>query len=288
MKLNKAFIIAGIMSIVLTGCGKGEQDSEALNLPESSGTENYGTEDKEADSEKTDISKPEEMIEESTFDVTQDGSQSMDAQLGIMADNIDMWLQDLDYADDMYCYAVTDMDANGRYELIVASCGGTGYYTYSQFYEMNESYDGLINCETNFVEGDSQPDVIEDYITVFCDEEGVFHYIFNDNLRVGGIPQDWLTTSAVTLQNGKITSTPLRRMETLYDGEQGVITYADGAGNEITEEDYKNAVENAFEGFTSYTAYFGWQDARELKDLSREEIVRKLEESCNKFQQGAQ
>lgn len=288
MKLNKAFIIAGIMSILLTGCGKGEQDSEALNLPESSGVENSGTGDKETDSEKTDISKPEEMIEEPTFDVTQDGSQSMDAQLGIMADNIDMWLQDLDYADDMYCYAVTDMDANGRYELIVAGCGGTGYYTYSQFYEMNESYDGLINCETNFVEGDSQPDVIEDYITVFCDEEGVAHYIFNDNLRVGGIPQDWLTTSAVTLQNGKITSTPLRRMETLYDGEQGVITYADGAGNEITEEDYKNAVENAFEGFASYTAHFGWQDARELKDLSREEIVRKLEESCNKFQQGAQ
>lgn len=211
-----------------------------------------------------------------------DGSRSVDAQLGIMADNMDMWFGNPDYANDLYCYAVTDLDVNGRYELIVANCGGTGNYTYSHFFEVNKSYDGLTECETNFVEGDSQPDIIEDFITVYVDEEGVFHYIFNDYLRLGAA-ENYLITSAITLQNGKITSEPLRRMKTIYDEEKGgIITYADGAGNEITGQDYINTVENAFEGLRSYTVSFGWQEVKELKDLGREEIVQKLAESYYK------
>ncbi len=295
MRLSKILIAIGIFGVLLTGCGKKEQESpknqeerilsgseEEAGLLQSAGVESSAL-----DYGKTDISTMEGIIEEQAIGVTLDGSRSIYSQLGIMADNMDIWYHEPDYADDLYCFAVTNLDLDDRLELIVANYGGTGEYTYSHFYEINESYDGLTECETNFAEGESQPDIIEEFISVFCDAKGIFHYIFFDNLRIGA-GEDDLITSALTLQNGKITNDPLRCMRVTYGEEQGSIAYTNGAGDEITEEEYKNAVENAFEGLTSYTVTFGWQDAGKLEGLSREEVTDKLEESYNKFKHGTE
>lgn len=211
-----------------------------------------------------------------------DGSHGIAAQLGIIVDHMDMWFAKPDYANDLYCYAVTDLNFDGRLELIVANCGGTGYYTYSRFYEVNERFDGLSECETGYREGDSQPDIIEDYLSVFCNGDGVFHYIVNDYLKVS-MAETYLITSAMTLQNGKITNQPLRRLETSFSDGTENIAYTDGMGNKISETEYLNAIENAFEGLTPDTISFGWQDAAELEGLSHEELIKKLEESYDKY-----
>ena len=75
-------------------------------------------------------------------------------QLTIIAENKDMWITELEYADEVYRYAISDLDHNGRYEVIVSNMGGTGLYTYSRFFEVNETYDGLVECTTDFMEGD--------------------------------------------------------------------------------------------------------------------------------------
>ena len=82
------------------------------------------------------------------------GQQDLHAQLSVMAREKEVWAAQAEFANEICQYAVTDLDHNGRYEIIVANMGGTGMYTYSRFWEINEQCSGLTECETDFLEGD--------------------------------------------------------------------------------------------------------------------------------------
>lgn len=69
------------------------------------------------------------------------GHRSVDEQLQVIAENRSRWCPDLEYAGELCQYAVADLDRNGRYEVIVSDMAGTGLYTYSRFFEINDSYD---------------------------------------------------------------------------------------------------------------------------------------------------
>ena len=62
------------------------------------------------------------------------------------------WVNDPDYADEMYQFAIADLDHDGRLELIVSNCGGTGIYTYSRFYRVEEN-GTLKELKTSFCRG---------------------------------------------------------------------------------------------------------------------------------------
>ena len=71
-------------------------------------------------------------------------------QIDVIMNNIDMWnLYTEDNTYNPYGYAITDLDQNGRLEIIASSCQGTGLYTYSNYYEVNERLDGLNKIERN-------------------------------------------------------------------------------------------------------------------------------------------
>ena len=67
-------------------------------------------------------------------------SEEISAQLSLIAANASVWVQDASYGT-VYQYTVTDLDQNGRLEVIAASLQGTGLYTYSCFFEVNEARD---------------------------------------------------------------------------------------------------------------------------------------------------
>ena len=223
-----------------------------------------------------------------------DGQRSTYSQMRVIAENRDMWAGDPDYADDLYQYAVADLDHNGRYEVVVSNMGGTGMYTYSRFYEINENYDGLAECETDFVEGDSQPDLMTgsmggseaptntaSLLKTYMNEQGAFYYAVYDMTR-NGAAEYYENVRSLTLQDGKILTSPIACRTTIYNGETPSVTCTDASGNAISEEDYENAAEQYFSGWQESETWLGWQDMNDLRSTA-EEISAQLDQSLNVF-----
>lgn len=203
------------------------------------------------------------------------------AESKVIADNCDMWLNFMDYANEVEVYAVTDLDKNGRAEIIVSNMGGTGYYTYTRIFEINEEHDGLEEVKTDFVEGNSQPDMISfgEPVTVYIDNDFVHHYIMEDYLKATGAEYHNVIYD-VTLQEGHLSCQVLARRSELYTDGSEKVEYEDGRGQKITEEIYKSITDNVFSDVNrKETHIWGWQDLEELKDLSNEELRKKIDES---------
>ena len=78
-------------------------------------------------------------------------------QINLIADNADNWKQDVPSG--VWGYSVTDLDQNGRLEIIAASVQGTGFYTYLDIYEVNEEGTGLTKIvDSDDYDTDSAPD----------------------------------------------------------------------------------------------------------------------------------
>lgn len=262
MQMKRMLLTAVIMGclIGLAGCGAGaERDIELT------GTENIedilqgGTEENSGTGDTTDSTEPLPEEEQS--------GKSLSEQLQVIAECRDLWMQATEYAGDFCQYAVTDLDHNGRYEIIVADVTGTGIYTYSSFYEVNESYNGLNECGTDFVEGDSQPDIVSDTLETYIDDQGHYFYAVYDLMK-NGAAQYYENVRALTLSDGRICTAPIAYRTTIYDEGVPTVTCEDADGNTITEEEYESAAENYFAGYSKSTTSVVWQQLSELGETT--------------------
>lgn len=201
------------------------------------------------------------------------GTKSTYEQMCVIAEKRDFWKNDISEGSE---YALTDLDRNGRIELIISNCGGSGLFTTSKFYEVNSNFNSLIVCETDFIEGDSQPDIIVDYADVFYDiDNDVFYYIFDDVLRVGSA-ESYQTISALTLKAGSVMTLPLARSATVAEGDNRTTTYEDIEGNTLTQEGFENIASTFFMDMEYFEESFLWCEAEELLNLSQEELTQRL------------
>ena len=217
------------------------------------------------------------------YAASMDGSRSVAAQLEIIAENRDLWFEDPEYMDEIYQCAVTDLNLDGRMEIIVSSFGGSGSYTFSRFFEVNEGYDELTECTTNFMEGDSQADIMVDTTTAYYDNaSGGIYYIFSDDLHVSA-GENYENLRALTLQNGQVTEQYLAKMSEITNGETATVTFHDMDGNVIDETAYYAIPDKVFPDAQKYAVTFGWLDMKELVDLDDAALAKKLEESRDMF-----
>lgn len=219
-----------------------------------------------------------------------EGNASIYNQLGVLADAYDSWAKDLEYADEIYKYAVVNLDMDDRLGLIVANCGGTGFYTYSNFYEVSRGCDELVEIPVSYREGESQADIIQDTVTAYLElrepeawnDAGTWHYVYMDSMK-DGAAKYYETLWDLTLLDNQIKPSVLGTHTYTVD-TYAQTTYQNGQGEDITEKEYDTLAENYFTGWTKeYIFSLGWQDVEELEGLSREERIRKLQESWEKF-----
>ena len=200
-------------------------------------------------------------------------------QLSLIAQNRQLWLEDYESLGYIVHYAVTDLDQNGRYEIIISGMGGTGLYTTSRIFEVNESLDGITECITDFLEG-SEPDLVEEVWERYLDENFLPHYVVEDITR-NGMYGAFLATMELVMEEGKISTNFLAGKETIAGETQEddyTVIYTDSQGNVISEEEYNNIVADYFAGCEREEKKIGWQDVTELKE-STEEIILQLEQS---------
>lgn len=274
MKTLKPLLLSLIfLGSALSGC---KQPMEAISETANSSVQttpenpvqNDLTEAAEESTENTDLSK--EQIHE---------------QLELIASKKDFWYPEDEFMMDAYMYAVTDLDQNGQLELITSLLAGTGLFTTSSFFEVNSEWNDLLLCPTNFIEGDSQPDIMLDHIPVYFDpSDQTYHYIVTDTIR-NGAAESYHSTQSLILKDGKIQADVLGRSSTIYSdgGSKVVCSYEDSNGQEITEEDYTSIASHHFSDLEAMDASFLWQKLSDLNALSQEELIGQLEMSYQNF-----
>jgi hypothetical protein len=273
--------------LTLVGCGSAtdvpDTDAASVDLPgqSASASETSGTETSDAETLGTETSGTE------TSDIETSDTTNYDSQLQLIADNAAVWMGDTELIAEPFFYAVTDLDQNGRLEIIQSSCQGTGLYTYTSLWEVDANGTELVPCQLSVAEGESQPDIIADPDMVYFDEAGdCYYYIFHDDIR-DGAAEHYLSRVALSLQDGVVTTTLLCQMHSVYTSSEDVTTtYTDADGNAIDEDAYNMAAENTFAGLTEMEATIGWTDytvSAQLDTLTEAELMEILETSWESF-----
>lgn len=186
--------------------------------------------------------------------------EEVSAEVNAVVNKMDQWTITAKEGTSIYFYAMTDLDQNGKYEIISAENYGVGDYTESRMFELSEDGKTLTEIE-HVYEGDSQVDLMQEKADVYKDTEtGFYYYIFSDTAK-DTYKKTYNTKVAISLQNGKFIEERLATESIIYEGEseEPVVTYYDSEGYEITLDDYMNAEANRFSGYEKLQATFGWK-----------------------------
>ena len=180
-------------------------------------------------------------------------------QVKLIVENRDMWdpgEMDLD----VIGYMVTDLDDNGRLEILVSQFGGTGQYTYTDVFEVNEAKDGLAICPHLWDEHQPEMDVMMWSRTNMYTNgmEGVNWYVFQDHTKDRGQLAS-ISTAALSLERGEMHIKYISSVDTNYDDMgRPFDTFRNGDGAVISYDDYQALQENPFPRYEKKEVAFPW------------------------------
>ncbi len=194
---------------------------------------------------------------------------SVEEQTKLIMDNSELWAQSDEY--DEWFYTITDLDRNGRCEVIISSLQGSGLYTYSEYYEVNAEFNGIEKLSYSVSDGESQPDIMVDSAQCYYDKaKDTYHYVFTDVVR-GGAWQSWTGIVVLTLKNGTVSDEVIASLYQSFDenGEIVVKEYRNAEGNAVTEEEYNQAEAEFFAGMESSEITLNWENSPASADAEK-------------------
>lgn len=190
-------------------------------------------------------------------------------QLDLIWQEMDDWIQD-PYAD-VWCYAVTDLDGNGRLEIISSDTQGSGHYVTTRMLEVSEDFTHLTAIE-NGNEYNNNICLTSGYqsggletIPCLYDGEG-YSYFQETTVRISATESSQ-TRTAVSFRDGALSRTVLGSKDATYPSEGGTPSEScfDGEGNPISPEAYAEIPATFPE-----SAQIQWLECVSIPDLSRE------------------
>ncbi len=209
--------------------------------------------------------------------------------LGVISDNSEQWVLSSTEDISTFAYAVTDLDLNGRPEIIASRNSGFEDTTFTDYYEVSEDGESLVKCE-HIVEGESEADIAFETDYCYFDKKADRYYYVFTNHEVMSIRETYNHKVAVSLSEGKVTETIIATEATVYEGESEVptITYTDANGNTITEQEFKKIGDTHFADCQKKSVTFGFKGYGDSKNAefgakSSEEIYTVILDSFNKF-----
>lgn len=223
-------------------------------------------------------------------DVTSGGS--MEEQLKVMAKHWDQWLDRENRKKPYLTYAVTDLDQNGRWELIVsADRQGSGKFTVTDYYQINASGDGLEKLRTGYEEGESQVDLVNDLETAYYDpEKKEYHYITGDFATAGVATGHVKSIEALTLSGGtiRIDSLGYENCERNRQGKETTTYYKMQSGKEkkIEKLDFSRDLlgDEAYSGCGKLNTHIAWfQFENTLEKVEEDNLLYYLRRSAKAF-----
>ena len=230
-----------------------------------------------------------EATTEATTQAVTEGSEptvlSVDSQLALIAESKNQWMRSDDFLSPTMLYAVTDLDQNGRLEIIYGCNMGTGMFTYAEVWQVSEDGKTLEKTDS-FEEGYSRADFFLSRTVAYHDRENdMYYYMFTDEGRNGWM---WNGTDkrAMWLEDGVLYEQTLASRSCDTDEEfNTVITYYDGLGNPMTESEFDTIEDRAYAAYEKLNVSILWQNVawEELETLGGQTLVEKLAESAQGF-----
>lgn len=187
-----------------------------------------------------------------------------EVQRAFIMDRYDSWAAPWENGAEDWFYTITDLDHNGRLEVITASLQGSGLYTYAEIREINEDFSDLVLCQDDLGEGGSYPDIITEAVNCYHDEAADFYYYLFDDVTRSGMAEHWHGKTVLCLHNGSVELVTICSEYERYEDADAepTVTYSDGSGNTITKEQFEQAVANWAVGKAMDDYVFEWTEVR--------------------------
>ena len=248
--MKKLLLLLALAALILSlAACRGEGKNLFQLLPDELGTEDSSTTEPTVTEETMTEAPTTEAPTEPTPEV------SYADQIALLAANDSQWVK-TDPAIP-YSFAVTDLDRNGRLEIITSICMGTGIFSENEIWEVNETFDGVVRCETDFDEYYSESDLISEEMKVY-ERGGDYYYIVSDYIR-NGYAFHAEETRSMCLKDGAYRETLLAyRVTEVSDDYEETTTYYNADGEVISEAEYTMMSEMRFLDAKPYTATLGW------------------------------
>ena len=232
---KKSLVICILMLVVLTtGCSPKKQSEADAGQP----------------AVQTAVPAEQPSEQEATETVTPNSSgMPEELQKQLIMENYSLWAYTEPW-DSPWFYTFTDLDHNGRQEVIAATLQGTGLYTWIKVYEINTDYSGLVEVGLAEEDGFSYPDLIVDSLPCYYEEDtGLYYYVCEDMVR-DGAARYYFTSVAFGLRNGKMFFQTIASKESVYTGLSGdpTSTCWNAEGNVISVEEYEACADRIFAG----------------------------------------
>ena len=182
-------------------------------------------------------------------------------QLRILENNRAQWAFEDPY-DSPWFHTFTDLDRNGRLEVIAATTQGTGIFTYVHYYEVRADGSGIDNCYHADVEiegPDDWPEIVMDSLPCYYDAVNDRCYYVCEGITRDGYAHQYYTWQALCLKDGVADWEFIASKNVNWD-ENGAPTTEcrDAKGNTIAESEYDSAVEQRFAGLEKSELTLNW------------------------------
>lgn len=213
-------------------------------------------------------------------------------QVEILVSNQKLWLEREDDLSpwDMK-YAVTDLDQNGRLELIVTSGPiGSAGITYSWFYELSEDCQTLSACPVSSDEDDQYelagPDLFEKKWTAYYDydTDGYYYKIIESTWGGGGyatVDEILLSIEEQKVKGKRIAGIYQKpSKKSPYVKKEYYIYGKDGKQKDTDFSDYKKAKKKTYGDYGKDTVTIHWVSIKK----NEKDLASKLQKSCEGFQ----
>lgn len=275
MKKKIVAIILGIMSLGLVACGNAQNQNETPGAVE---VQDEIT-DVPAQPTEQPTEKPEEVVDndpqitpeitdEPGTDEVEYAPDSIEGQIYTISQNSDLWYEGSGEGYHKIKYAVTDLDMNGRLEIIMSDFNEDSYFSRNRFYEVTEDYSGLYkmeyDCETKWANGEEDgyaPDLML-FSNMACyssatwgsatdDYAGpTYFYITEDELVYPDYESSVMAYMELIIGNQGTVHTFGKGM--IYYYPDGTVLYNDEGGLDCTEEEFFTSLHWGF------NAEYGW------------------------------
>ena len=282
--MYRNIIALALLCCVLLGCvgctGTREEETKPTVITEEP------TQKTEPVTESTEPAEPTDATADSSSLPAILEAIPVEDQLALMLANRDSWMNDEEMYGTMYNLTVTDLDHNGRLELLFGSCMGSGLFTYVDMWEVSPDGSELVGLHKSYTAEYSQADMICQEATVYYDqEEDTYYYIFTDVNRNGWM---WSSTEhrALWLKDGVIRERTLGAY--VLETDESYVTHEhwyDAEGNEISMEMYEDQPALAYDNCQELHAMMLWHNIgiEEVSNLTDEDVAMLLTQAADSF-----
>ena len=155
-------------------------------------------------------------------------------------------------------YAVTDLDHNGRLEMVAAALHPLDHSNNLKIWELAADNSSFQECKTVVPEGESFPDILSNSADTFYDSASdTWSYVFLDHIALSD-KDVFDVNCSVSLKNQSVSFTQYAISHTEMVNGAMSTSYMDNNGFPISADAYNNSAVNAFAGAARSSTNFDW------------------------------